>query len=338
MSSRRWTGALALVMALAIGGTGCSGSSAVAIAGPYARATRYALRTGREVGRVEHGARAAVDAARAGWDADRPHRLASGTKSFAGVLAIALAGAGVLALDARAATLLPEWRSDPRKSRITVRELLDQSSGLDPGWGLPADDVYRAARRAPAIHDPGTTFDYGPTHFNAFTLLAQRALRARGIRGDPLDYLEAHVLRPIGVSVAGWDRDRAGHPLFAAGADLSARQWARFGRLVAQHGRWRGRTLLRPALVDQMLAPSPANPRYGLGWWRNPGPEPDDLTPIPGVPTDLVMAAGAGDQRLVVVPSRRVVIVRFGEDERFEDREFLVCAFTPRCPAPRRSG
>ena len=82
-----------------------------------------------------------------------------------------------------------------------------------------------------------------------------------------------------------------------------------------------------------MLTPSAANPRYGLGWWLNPGPEPDDHDgrvhpgPIPGAPRDLVMAAGAGDQRLYVIPSRGLVVARFGEEERFEDRAFLTRLF-----------
>ena len=76
-----------------------------------------------------------------------------------------------------------------------------------------------------------------------------------------------------------------------------------------------------------MLAPSPANSRYGLGWWRNPGPELESHAPRPGIPADLVLSAGAGDQRLFVIASDGLVIVRFGEDEGFEDREFLACTY-----------
>jgi CubicO group peptidase (beta-lactamase class C family) len=294
-------------------------------------AQRYALDRGSEVLLVQPAGRAGSTVAASGWNADRPHRLASGTKSFAGALAIAAAGAGLVSLDERVADTITEWRHDTERSRITVRELLDQSSGIDPKAGLPAANVYRAAIAAPMVHEPETTFAYGPNHFNVFAALIQRKMRSAGLRGDPFDYLDAHVFRPIGLRVAGWDRDPAGQPLFATGADLSANEWAKFGRLVAQHGRWRGRVVLRRALVDQMLAPSPANSRYGLGWWRNPGPELEDHAPLPGIPADLVLAAGAGDQRLYVVPSTGLVVVRFGEEERFEDREFLACFFTKRC-------
>ena len=321
-------------MALLLLISACSSSSAATQRpGPYKAAATYALDRGSQVLLVQRGGRTLTSVSDDGWDVDRPHRLASGTKSFAGALGIAAAGMGLLSLDEPVADTITEWRSDPEKSRITVRELLDQSSGIDPTAGLPSDDVYRSAIAAPLVHPPGTTFNYGPNHFNVFGALVQRKMRTAGLRGDPLDLLRARVFRPIGLHVSGWDRDAAGQPLFATGADVSASEWAKFGRLVAQHGRWHGRVVLRPALVDQMLAPSPANSRYGLGWWRNPGPELEDHAPLPGVPADLVMAAGAGDQRLFVIPSERLVIVRFGEDERFEDREFLRCVYaTGDCP------
>jgi CubicO group peptidase (beta-lactamase class C family) len=270
---------------------------------------------------------------KSGWNADRAHRIASGTKSFAGALGIAAAGAGLLSLDERVADTITEWRSDPQKSRITVRELLEQSDGIAPKEGYPGQDAYKTAIDAPLVHVPGTTFDYGPNHFGVFAALVQRKMRAKHLKGDALTYLEEHVFDPIGLKISGWDRDSVGQPLFAAGADVTATQWAKFGRLVAQHGRWDGRVVLQPTLVAQMLAPSPANSRYGLGWWLNPGPELERHTPLPGIPSDLVMAAGAGDQRLYVIASQSLVIVRFGEDERFEDREFLACMYaTAPCP------
>jgi CubicO group peptidase (beta-lactamase class C family) len=323
-----------VVVGLTACGSGdSSGSTGASVPGPYAAAARYAIRRGSDVLLVQRNGRTVTSAYESGWSADRPHRIASGTKSFAGALAVAGAGAGLFSLDERVADTITEWRHDPAKSRITVRELLEQSDGIDPKAGYPSDDAYRTAIDAPLVHAPGTTFDYGPNHFGVFAAFVQRKMRAAHLRGDALTYLREHVFRPIGLEISGWDRDQAGQPLFAAGADVTAHQWAKFGRLIAQHGRWDGRVVLQPQLVAQMLAPSPANSRYGLGWWLDPGPELERHTPLPGIPPDLAMAAGAGDQRLYVVPSQSLVIVRFGEDERFEDREFLACTYaTGRCP------
>ena len=325
---------LLLAMTVAACGSDSSNAAPAPVLGPYGPAAHYALRRGSDVLLVQRNGRTVTRVSESGWDVNRAHRLASGTKSFAGALGIAAAGAGLLSLDEPVADTITEWRSDPARARVTVRELLDQSSGIDPKVGLPADDVYRTAIAAPLVHAPGTTFSYGPNHFNVFGALIQRKMRAAKLRGDPLGYLQAHVLRPIGLHISGWDRDAVGQPLFASGADVTAREWAKFGRLIAQHGRWKGRAVLQPQLVAQMLAPSPANFRYGLGWWLNPGPELESHTPLPGVPADLVMAAGAGDQRLFVVPSNGLVIVRFGENEEFEDRELLDCLYgTGHCPS-----
>jgi CubicO group peptidase (beta-lactamase class C family) len=68
-----------------------------------------------------------------GWSRNLPHPLASGSKSFVGVLAMMAVEDGLLSLDEKAADTLTEWKDDPRKSRITVRQLLNLSSGLSPG-------------------------------------------------------------------------------------------------------------------------------------------------------------------------------------------------------------
>ena len=231
---------------------------------------------------------------------------------------------GYLTLDERAADTLTEWRSDPRKSQITIRELLNQSSGLDPQGGLPADDAYRAAINAPAIHEPGTTFDYGPNHFSAFAALLQRKLRIHGFSGDVCSTTCEHAcwtgsapVSPVGTATSAVIPCSRAAPTSAPPSGSSS------GVSSPRRERGNHHEVLDPALIDQMLTPSAANPNYGLGWWLDPGPEEDQSGPIPGVPEDLVMAAGAGDQRLYVVRSRDLVVVRFGEDESFEDREFL---------------
>ena len=68
-----------------------------------------------------------------GWTAEKPHLLASGTKSFCGVMAACAVHDGLLTLDERVADTLVEWKDDPRKSRITIRQLLSLSSGIDGG-------------------------------------------------------------------------------------------------------------------------------------------------------------------------------------------------------------
>jgi len=68
-----------------------------------------------------------------GGGKDRLQPLASGTKSFVGVIAVAVVQDGLIWLDEKAYESLTEWKTDPLKSQITYRHLLTMTSGLTPG-------------------------------------------------------------------------------------------------------------------------------------------------------------------------------------------------------------
>src|SRR3982751_3212500 len=61
--------------------------------------------------------------------AGEPRKIYSGTKAFWCLAALAAAEDGLLNLDEQVGNTIPEWASDPRKSRITIRPLLDFSAG-----------------------------------------------------------------------------------------------------------------------------------------------------------------------------------------------------------------
>ena len=73
--------------------------------------------------------------------ADTPQRIYSGTKAFWNLAAIAAEEDGILNLDERVADTITSWRQDPRKAQVTIRQLLDFSSGLAPGFGMMAKPV-----------------------------------------------------------------------------------------------------------------------------------------------------------------------------------------------------
>lgn len=244
-----------------------------------------------------------------GWSADKPHPLASGTKSFTGIAAMFAVQDGLLTLDEPAADTLTEWKDDPRKSRITVRHLLTLSSGLDPadaalggrgGGRLIGEgarrraerlklaeqpivrDHYAAAIGCAAIAEPGERFMYGPSHFYAFGALLERKLAASEIpHKTVLGYLRARLFDPIGLRVAWFGKDAAGRPNLPGGCLLTARQWAKFGEFVRLNGSWPQpdgslKSLLRPDLLAECFMPSSVNPGYGLTWWLG-GADPADV-------------------------------------------------------------
>jgi CubicO group peptidase (beta-lactamase class C family) len=180
---------------------------------------------------------------------------------------------------------------------------------------------------------PGEHFAYGPAPFQIFGEIMRRKTN-----GDPVVYLQRHVLDAIGIQPTQWRRGGDGNPLLPQGAQFTARDWARFGEFVLRGGDGR----LHPATLASCFEGTRANPGYGLTWWLiRPGLVPPG--PRSGIELDaelaarhggISMAAGAGNQRLHLVPELGLVVVRqasgilrsmMGRDRgsRWSDAEFL---------------
>ncbi len=269
--------------------------------------------------------------------------LASGTKSFSGVLAAAAVQDGLLSLDEPVSQTLTEWQNDPRKSTITIRQLLNLTSGIKthrPG-NIP---TYAEAIASPALSPTGETFAYGPTAFQIFGEIMRRKLKDR--YDDPVAYLDQRIFKKIEISPRRWNKSTDGYPRLSMGADLSAREWARFGEFVRLGGNWKGEQLIDRSALDAFTRGSKVNPAYGLTWWLNKEIPPKTIKDArvlrratdlyvnrqaaARLPDDLLMAAGAGNQRLYIIPSRNLVIVRqsgalFGprSGRDFSDTAFL---------------
>lgn len=269
--------------------------------------------------------------------ANEAHKIYSGTKAFWGLAALAAAEDGLLSLDERVAETIPSWAADSRKARVTIRQLLDFSSGLAPVFYLHNNDPGdrdSIAIKAPLAANPGSAFIYGPSSLQVFHAVLKEKLRGE----SPTHYLERRVLRRLGLASQRYLKDRAGNPLLAAGWQLSARQWARLGE-VAVNG---GTPIVSAGSMAQCWRGSGANRAFSLGWWNNrqaPGGREFDIESmlIPkwqrqswggavlcrDAPSDLVACIGSGNQRLYVIPSMNLVVVRQGSGGRFSDSRFL---------------
>jgi hypothetical protein len=74
-------------------------------------------------------------------------------------------------LDEPVAETIPSWRKDARKSRVTIRQLLDFSCGLAPGFGLQVNEYGNRDKTAialPMVAEPGKAFIYGPSALQVF--------------------------------------------------------------------------------------------------------------------------------------------------------------------------
>ena len=184
---------------------------------------------------VLHDGRRVFERYGGGWAADRPHMLASGSKSFVGVAAVAAVQDGLLRLDDPASGGLPAWRDDPLKAAVTYRQLLTLTGGLKPSGPGAATRVpsWEEIAAEPMTGEPGRQFAYGPHPPNVFAYALERLL------GDETfeQYLERRIFEPLGVTVEWRYRCADGHPQVGGGAFMTARDWARFGEFVRLGGR-----------------------------------------------------------------------------------------------------
>jgi CubicO group peptidase (beta-lactamase class C family) len=266
----------------------------------------------------------------------------SGTKSFWGIAALVAVHDGLFKLDDPVSDTITEWKSDPRKSRITIRQLLNQTDGIEGASRLQRPSIRdrnAMAIRLPLVAERGSAFIYGPSHLQIFSELLRRKLKGR----TTIAYIEKRVLNRIGLGRLNYKKDAHGNPLPATGFELTAREWARLGELVLGHGSYHGRQIVPANLLREAFDGSQANPSYGLTFWLNqqsqtPSGETDiermldlpwqsaqwtDVCICKDAPADMVVALGSGYQRLYVIPSMKAIIARQGSSARFSDADFL---------------
>lgn len=284
----------------------------------YARAADYLRKRGGKAMLVYEGKELVFEEHMNGHTAEKPHLLASGTKSFSGAMLVAAADDGLLEFDEPVAKTITEWKDDPLKARVTLRHLLSLTSGIAGGETGAVPSYKAAVAGAQFRFAPGERFQYGPVPYQIFGEIMRRKLAPKS--EDPLAYLERRIFNKIGLRYSLWREDADKMPNLPSGAFLTAREWAKFGHLVKQSGQWGNETILSKERLKQCFAGTKANPSYGLTFWLNPSG--------PG-PRDLVMAAGKGKQKLFIIPSLDRLIVQFADAEGkgYAERAFLSLAF-----------
>ena len=306
-----------------------------------ARAAKYSeSRHGSAVLVMQNGRTIFEHYANGGY-ANRRWPIFSGTKNFWGIAALAAAHDGLFKLDDPVSDTITEWKSDPRKSQIRIRQLLSQTDGIEGASQLQRPSIRDRNAMAialPSVADPGSAFIYGPSHLQIFSELLRRKLRGRSV----IKYFEAHVSNRLGLRDLKYKKDARGNPLPATGFELTAREWARLGELVIGNGNYHRRQIVPSSALREAFVGSQINPAYGLTFWLNDqaptGREADmermlDLpwenTHWSGVcicrdaPADMVVALGSHYQRLFIIPSLKAIIVRQGSGGNFSDAEFL---------------
>jgi len=282
-----------------------------------------------------------------GVKAGEVQKIYSGTKGFWTVAAMCAVEEGRMRLGERVAETITEWSGDRRRARITIGELLNFTDGIEALNHVHSDAVEDRngyALGAKVVAKPGEAFIYGGSHLQIFGEVLKRKLAKDG--ETPMGYLRRKVLDPLGLGGVMYQADRMGNPLMASGFRLSARQWSRMGELILRRGEYGGRRVVGGNFLGKCFVGSGACPLFGMGFWNNAMAGRGDAREIDiegmlerkwedadwergcmgrGLPVDLVASIGSEYQRLVVIPSADLIVVRQGKGGRFRfsDGDFL---------------
>lgn len=226
---------------------------------------------------------------------------------------------------------LVEWARDPRGA-ITLRELLTMSSRLgqaDFMQILFAPDVGAAALQTPLAEPPENRFSYSNAKSKLLAIALDRKVKQAGY-ASLTQFLHAELWCPMGGSEALVWVDPTGKMRGYAGLHANLRDWARIGELVRNEGKANGRQIVPKSWLTEMMKPSAANAQYGLHVWLgrewSPQRSYSASSPVkvphtePFVAKDIVYFDGFGGQRVYIIPSKGLTIVRAGVvDMQFDD-------------------
>ncbi|URC12734.1 serine hydrolase [Flavobacterium sp. B183] len=198
------------------------------------------------------------------------------------------------------------WTSEtlPKENLITCKHLLTMTSGLDDSTDdvNPANLVYKA--------DAGIRWAY----HNVYVKLQDVVAKASGQSWE--NYFNTKLRDKIGMN-GNWVQIGA-NSVYTS----TSRSMARFGLLMLNKGKWENNTILNEAYFNEATSTSQnINLGYGYLWWLN-GKSSYHLPQsqltfqgsiIPSGPTDIFMALGKNDQKIYVIPSKKMVVIRMGD-------------------------
>lgn len=212
------------------------------------------------------------------------------------------------------------WTNMPieKENLIASKHLLAMTSGIND------ENQFVIRPNLTYLADAGTRWSY----HNVFQRLMDVVSAASGRKFDT--YFDSKLRDKIGMD-GSWN-----FGLIFTIYHSSARSMARFGLLALNEGKWGEEQIVDEEFFKESIASSQdINPAYGYLWWLNGKSKfmvPSSQTVFPGAlvpnaPADMFAAMGAEDQRIYVVPSKSLVIIRMGNASDPANPSFAVSGF-----------
>jgi CubicO group peptidase (beta-lactamase class C family) len=201
------------------------------------------------------------------------------------------------------------WTSAPiaKENLITCKNLLSMNSGLNDALG---DDVSPANLQY--VADANTRWAY----HNVYVKLQDVVAQASGQTWT--NYFNTKLRDKLGMTGGSWINSGDGLSVYWS----TSRNMARFGLMALNKGKWNGNQVVNETYFNAATNTSQTiNQAYGYLWWLN-GKSSYHLPQsqlelngsiIPHGPSDMFMALGKNDQKIYVIPSKKMVIIRMGD-------------------------
>lgn len=230
-------------------------------------------------------------------------------------------------IDIFAPAPIAEWAKDGRKN-ITINDLLHMNSGL--AWEedytkisdvtkmlFLAKDMGKVQAEKEAVAQPDTHWNYSSGTSNLLSGILRKQFKTQQ---EYLDFWYRALIDRIGMNSMLVETDMAGHFVGSSYAWATTRDWGKFGLLYLHKGNWNGDQVFDPSWADYVSTPTTSSDgRYGGHFWLNAGGWYKDA------PRDMYSANGFQGQRVMIIPSKDMVIVRLGltEDPAFDFNGFI---------------
>ncbi|MBX9806484.1 MAG: beta-lactamase family protein [Flavobacteriaceae bacterium] len=222
---------------------------------------------------------------------------------------------------------ISEWVNDER-SKITINDLLHMNSGLE--WEekydkicdatkmlFQAEDMSQSQLIKPAQFKPNTHWNYSSGTTNLLSGILRRQFKTHQ---EYLDFWYSDLIDKIGMNSMLIETDMSGNYVGSSYGWATTRDWAKFGLLYLHKGNWNGEQLFDETWAKYVATPTNGSKGdYGAHFWLNAGGH------YPNAPRDMYSANGFQGQKVFIIPSQDLVIVRMGltEDAKFDFNELL---------------
>lgn len=241
------------------------------------------------------------------------------SKSITAALTGILVKQGKLQVNAPAP--VPEWKHT-EKETITLRQLLQQTSGLRywENYASPSEatnmlfkkgDMAGYVTHLPLKYTPGSVFNYSSGNANIVSKIIRQTVGEKEYHSFPY----TDLFFRIGMYHTIVEPDASGTYVGSSYTYATARDFARFGLLYYNNGKWNNDQILPDAWVNESTQPSSADKlkHYGYFFWLN-GFNKNDPSKrwYPDAPEDMYFADGFGGQDIFIIPSKKLIVVRLG--------------------------